>query len=181
MDMPLNFHIGASDESGTWYGSAPWPSMEPDQKLAIGTIMLCFHNVKLLSNIIYSGMLERFPKLKLVSVESGIGWIPFVLESMDYQLTQMHASAFKHLTMKPSEYFRRQVYGCFWFERLDAPYMIERIGEDNVMFETDFPHPTSLYPDPLKYVGDAFESVVPRVRSKVLGGNAARVYNLPLE
>src|SRR5690606_3602890 len=129
---------------------------------------------------IYSGLLERFPKLKVVSVESGIGWMPFVLEAMDYQVTQMRPSAFQHLKMKPSDYFRRQIYGCFWFERDDVVHTIEKIGVDNVMFETDFPHPTSLYPDPMKFVGDAFAPLAPDVRRKVVGGNAARVYNLPL-
>jgi predicted TIM-barrel fold metal-dependent hydrolase len=113
-------------------------------------------------------------------VESGIGWMPFALEALDYQVTQMRASSFKHLKMKPSDYFRRQIYGCFWFERQDAPYMIQRVGEDNVMFETDFPHPTCLYPDPMKYVGDAFAGLDQRVREKVMFRNAAKLYHIPL-
>ncbi len=61
-------------------------------------------------------MLERFPTVKFVSVESGIGWIPFFLESLDYQLDESAPSVVDQLSLLPSEYFRRQVYGCFWFE-----------------------------------------------------------------
>jgi predicted TIM-barrel fold metal-dependent hydrolase len=179
LDLPLNFHIGASDESGAFYNNSAWPSMNLDQKVAITSMMLCFKNAQLLANIIYSGMLDRFPRLKIVSVESGIGWIPFALENLDYQVTEMRSESSK-LQMKPSEYFRRQMYGCFWFERQDAPYMIDRVGEDNVLLETDFPHPTSLYPDPKAYVAQSLASLDPAVCAKVVGGNAARVYNLPL-
>jgi predicted TIM-barrel fold metal-dependent hydrolase len=85
------------------------------------------------------------------------------------------------MTMKPSEYFRRQIYACFWFERNDMVHMIDKVGEDNVMFETDFPHPTCLYPDPAKYIGDAFSKLPEKTRAKVLGGNAAKLYNIPLQ
>ena len=51
---------------------------------------------------------------------------------------------------------------------------------DDVMFETDFPHPTCLYPDPMKYVGDTFASLDPKVRAKVMSGNAAKLYNIPV-
>jgi predicted TIM-barrel fold metal-dependent hydrolase len=180
LNMPVNFHIGASDESGTWFQIGTWPSGDEDRKLALGSVLMFLGNARVIGNILYSGILERFPKLKFVSVESGIGWMPFALEALDYQVTQMRPESFKHLKMKPSEYFRRQIYGCFWFERKDAPYMIERVGVDNVMFETDFPHPTCLYPDPMKYVGDTFASLDPKVREKVMFRNAAKLYNIPL-
>jgi predicted TIM-barrel fold metal-dependent hydrolase len=180
LDMPVNFHIGASDEDGAFYNSSAWPSMNMDQKLSITGLMMCFGNARVLSNMIYSGMFDRHPKLKVVSVESGIGWIPFVLEALDYQVTQMQPESFRHLKLKPSEYFRRQMYGCFWFEKLDAVHSIKVVGEDNVMLETDFPHPTSLYPDPLEHVAKSLSGLDEPAMAKVVGGNAARVYNLPL-
>ena len=66
-------------------------------------------------------MLERFPTLKFVSVESGIGWMPFFLEALDYQVCETAPGAIDELSMPPSEYFRRQMYGCFWFERAGSP------------------------------------------------------------
>ena len=93
----------------------------------------------MLSNLIFSGVLERFPKLKFASVESGVGWIPFLLEALDYQLEEEVPGASEILSMTPSEYFRRQIYGCFWFERKGLGAAINALGPDNLMFESDFP------------------------------------------
>ena len=82
--------------------------------------------------------------------------------------------------MKPSEYFRRQVYSCFWFEHSDLARVIESVGVDNVMFETDFPHPTCLYPDSMTLAAKGLEELEPGVRRKVLSANAANVYRIPL-
>ncbi len=180
LGLPINFHIGASDESMTWFGSSPWPSFSDEKKLALGSAMMYFSNARVIANILYSGILERYPQLKFVSVESGIGWIPFLLEGLDYQLRETAPSALKHMKMMPSEYFRRQIYGCFWFEREDLPEVIRRVGEDNVMFETDYPHPTCLYPNPIAYGANALARMSPEAARKIMGGNAARVYNITL-
>jgi len=180
LNLPINFHIGASDESTSWFTTMPWPSQTPDQKLALGSVMIFVNNAGVLSNIIFSGVLERFPKLKFASVESGVGWIPFVLEALDYQLEQEVPGASEILSMKPSEYFRRQIYACFWFERKGLGPAIEALGEDNLMFESDFPHPTCLYPEPVDYLTEALGGLKADVRRKVMSTNAAGVYSLPL-
>jgi predicted TIM-barrel fold metal-dependent hydrolase len=179
LGLPINFHIGASDSSADWFGESPLPSFSPDLKLAMGSAMIYLSNAKIIGNLIYSGLLEKFPKLKFVSVESGIGWVPFVLEALDYQLIETAPGAMSYLTMKPSEYFKRQIYACFWFERRGLPHMIEALGVDNVMFETDFPHATCLYPNPLKSAAEALEGTSEDFRRKVIGGNAVKLYNLP--
>jgi predicted TIM-barrel fold metal-dependent hydrolase len=179
--MPVNFHIGASDSSTTWLGDSPYPSMNVKEKLAVGSTMMFISNAKVLSNLIVSGLLERFPKLKFVSVESGIGWIPFILEALDYQLHESGAWRDGKLSMTPIEYFRRQVFACFWFERQDFAYNARRLGIDNILFETDFPHPTCLYPDPLQSAHAALRDLNEVERRKVLSLNAARCYNIPLE
>ena len=180
LDLPVNFHIGASESSIGWFGSSPWPSQGDDQKLAVGSAMMYLTNARVFANLIFSGVLERFPELSVVSVESGIGWIPFVLESLDHQLVETAPSSMHELTMKPSEYFHRQVYACFWFERHGPAELIDAIGVDNVLFETDFPHPTCLYPDSLTHAMDALAGVDPVVKRKVLQDNAARLYNITL-
>jgi predicted TIM-barrel fold metal-dependent hydrolase len=80
--------------------------------------------------------------------------------------------------MAPSEYFRRQIYATTWFERRDITSMVRAVGADNLLFETDFPHPTCLYPDPLA-TADANLAVLPAEdRRKILGDNAAALYRL---
>jgi predicted TIM-barrel fold metal-dependent hydrolase len=178
--LSVNFHIGASQSSMTWFGDSPWPSLDDERKLALGSAMMYLSNARVIGNIIYSGVLERFPDLKIVSVESGIGWIPFFLEALDYQRNESMTHAFEYLTMQPSDYFRRQVYGCFWFESASIPLVIDSIGVDNIMFETDYPHPTCLYPDPLERVAKALEGISPDSQRKLLQDNAAKLYRIPL-
>ena len=178
--LPVHFHIGASQTTLAWYGSSPWPSHGDDQKLAIGSAMMYITNARVLANVIYSGMLERHPRLKVVSVESGIGWIPFVLEALDHQANETAAGTMDYLSMPPSAYFRRQIYACYWFERQDVAHTFEVLGTDNILFETDFPHPTCLYPDSLAYAAEGLAGVSPEVQRKVLQDNAAALYRIPL-
>ncbi|GAA2311492.1 amidohydrolase family protein [Streptomyces violaceusniger] len=178
LDLSVNFHIGASVSQTSYAGNSPWPSLDWDTKIAMGSTMLYIYNARVISNIIYSGLLDRHPHLKIVSVESGVGWIPFILDALDYQAVENNVD---HLSMKPSDYFRRNIYACFWFES-QGNFLndISRLGIDNCMFETDFPHPTCLYPQPLNGIAKALgENNVPwEDRVKLLSGNAAKVYNI---
>jgi uncharacterized protein len=174
--LPVSFHIGASDESMSWHGAGAWPHLHEDQRLAYGSLMLFVGNLRVLANIMLSGFLDRYPTLKIVSVESGAGWVPFMLEALDYESIEC-ALTFK---TPPREIFRRQIYACTWFERKDIVHTIRRIGVENVMFETDFPHPTCLYPDDLDYMVDAIEEMTPKERQSMFGGTAERIYNMDL-
>ncbi len=82
--------------------------------------------------------------------------------------------------MAPSEYFRRQIHSCFWFERTGLAEAIESVGVDHLMFETDFPHPTCIYPDGLEYAAAALADVEPDATAMIMGLNAARLYDIPL-
>jgi predicted TIM-barrel fold metal-dependent hydrolase len=174
----VHFHIGASQTSLAWYGTSPWPSMGDDQKLAIGAAMMYLTNARVLANVIYSGLLERHPSLSMVSVESGIGWIPFVLESLDHQLNETAPGTMDYLSMMPSEYFRRQMYACFWFEERDVATTLERVGVDNVLFETDFPHTTCLFGNIQETIASGLGHVDASVRRKILWENAAALYRI---
>ena len=174
----VNFHIGASESSMNWYGTSPWPGLDGERKLAIGSAMMYLSNARVLANLIFSGVLERFPTVKFVSVESGIGWIPFFLESLDYQIYESSPSAVKALSLSPSEYFKRQVYGCFWFEQRQVKPVIEALGASQILFETDYPHPTCLYPDPVASAERALEGVTDDVKRRVMQDNAAELYRV---
>jgi len=179
LGLPVHFHIGASLTAMTFFDNYPWPSHDDDTKLAIGGTLLFVGNGRVVVNIICSGMLERYPKLKIVSVESGAGWVPFILEALDYEMAE-NAPKLRNetLSMSPSEYFKRQIYATMWFERTDLPSLVKAVGEDNILFETDFPHPTCLYPDPLTSANENMRELSPEVRNKILGGNAKALYHL---
>jgi predicted TIM-barrel fold metal-dependent hydrolase len=115
-----------------------------------------------------------------VSVESGVGWIPFILEALDYEMAENAPQELSQLDKMPSEYFRTNLYATFWFEnnRNKLPDLIEAVGEDRILFETDFPHPTCLYPNPLASVEAKMETLSPEARRKIFGENARQLYRL---
>ena len=177
LDLPINFHIGASDSNMNWGYERAWASNTLNAKYIVTSTMLFLANAATMANLVLSGLLDRFPKLKFVSVESGLGWVPFFAEALDYQFAE--AGGDDRLGKRPSDYLRSNIYTSFWFERGNLVRDIQRVGIDNVMFETDFPHPTCLYP--IDDMTKAFEGLGEADIRKVLSGNAARVYNLPFK
>jgi len=180
LGMVVNFHIGASETSFNMFGRAAWDSNGMRRRLALGSAALFVENSRVTSNMIYSGIFDRCTDLKIVSVESGIGWIPFVLESLDYEWEETGAQQEVALQKKPSEYFRDHFWGCFWFEKVAPTHLIDVIGEDNVLFETDFPHPTCLYPHVQEYIAEISADWSAERKRKILQDNAAALYDIAL-
>jgi predicted TIM-barrel fold metal-dependent hydrolase len=180
LEMPVHFHIAGSLTAMNFYGQYYWASQHEDLKPAIGGAMLFINNAKVVINTIYSGLFDRHPNLKMVSVESGVGWIPFMMDAMDYELSENAPEHAKQLQRKPSEYFATNWYATFWFEQNQGhlQQLIDLVGEDRVLFETDYPHPTCLYPDPLQTVADKMSKLRPETRRKIMGENAAGLYKL---
>ena len=178
LKMPVNFHIGASEGDINWSGSVPYDTWPGDVKISLGGAAIFLGQLRWMVNLLVSDVPERFPKLKFVSVESGVGWIPFLLDALDYQCGETAPEHLAHLSMKPSEYFRRQFYGCFWFESKTLAPAISHIGPDRIMFETDIPHPTCLYPHSVERVREAIKELEPVVQKKILQDNAAELYDI---
>jgi uncharacterized protein len=177
--LPINFHIGASEQSDNWLVQQGWPSLDSEMKGGLGGAMLFLDNGRVMMNVILSGLLDRYPKLRFVSVESGIGWIPFILEAVDYQFAELNTRT--RLERKPSEYFATNFSACFWFECRNVVELIRMVGVDNVMFETDFPHPTCLHPRPIDRLAVPLARLDAESRRKVVSGNAAGLYNIPID
>lgn len=180
LQMPVHFHIGSSNTAMDFFGQYFWPSQHEFVKPAIGGSMLFIGNARVLINTVYAGIFDRFPKLRMVSVESGVGWIPFMLETMDYELSENAPEQMAKLKRKPSEYFKDHWHATFWFEKANGNLqaLMDTVGEDNVLFSTDFPHPTCLYPAPLNEVADKMSTLRDSTRRKILGENGAKLYRL---
>ncbi len=178
--MPVNFHIGSSKGNLDYYGKAPWPSFGPERRLAVGSANLFMGNARIVGNMIYSGVPERFPDVKFVSVESGVGWLPFFLEVLDHQMHETAPNELAELSMVPSDYFRRQFYGCFWFERSTVRPTLEYVGAQSLMFETDFPHPTCLYPRDDHDLVKALEGIPHHDVERIMSLNAAELYRIDI-
>lgn len=185
MKIPLNFHIGSGDLE---LGQVMDPSVPPHAQYASMGVLFFMSNASALTQIICGGLCQRFPELNFVSVESGVSWLPFALASLDWQwkncgVPKEHGDRYDLL---PSEYFKRQIYGAFWFENNDlVKFAIDQLGADNILYETDFPHPTSMSPGPATtaqapadYVADVFKDIPEDAVAKILHDNAARLYGL---
>jgi predicted TIM-barrel fold metal-dependent hydrolase len=180
LQLPVHFHIGASVTGMNFYGKYFWESHPDNVKLAIGGTLLFIGNSRVVTNTILSRVFDRHPDLKMVSVESGIGWIPFILETLDYEMAENAPRELAKMSKPPSEYFKSNIYATFWFEnhRNKLPDLIEAVGEDNILFETDFPHPTCMYPNPLETVEQKMMTLSETARNKILGENARALYRL---
>ena len=121
---------------------------------------------------------DKYPNLKVVSTESGVGWIPYMLEAMEYQFDEMMPNEAKSLEKRPSEYFRDNMYACFWFESKSLAHALELLGDRNTLFETDFPHPTCYYPNSRERVAEALANVPDESRRRILQDNAAELYKV---
>ena len=164
----------------TFFGKYPWESHAENTKLAIGGTLLFIGNARVVTNLILSGMFDRYPDLQMVSVESGVGWIPFILEALDYEMAENAPQELAQMERMPSEYFRTNLYATFWFEnnRNKLPDLIEAVGEDRILFETDFPHPTCLYPNPLQTVEAKMETLTPESGARSSARTPRQLYRL---
>jgi predicted TIM-barrel fold metal-dependent hydrolase len=81
-------------------------------------------------------------------------------------------------TLLPSEYFKRQVYGCYFYEEHAPQNLLSAIGEDNVLFETDYPHPVCLFGNVREKIDAGLRGQPERVRNKLLWDNAAKLYKV---
>jgi uncharacterized protein len=182
LDMSINFHVGVGNTSEEIEQAMNREDYDPASNAARSS-MTFIGNARNIGLLLTSGICDRFPDLNFVFVESGFGYIPFLLDSLDWQWLNSGGRERYPARLLPSEYFRRQAYSMFWFEK-DTLELLPKY-EDNVMFETDFPHPTSLHPGPASYspppaevIRRDTEIVGEAVMRKVLHDNAARVYHL---
>jgi predicted TIM-barrel fold metal-dependent hydrolase len=166
--LPISFHIGA----GTTQVRVAPMSWELAAFSAVGPMQLD----EPLAMMIYSGVLERHPKLRLVLAESGIGWLPYFVHRMD-------AAAEKHvpkaqdyrLKAKPSEIFRAQVFATFEEEPL-GPELLPLLGPENFMWASDYPHPDSTFPHSREAIAHAFHGLEPSFVERVTATNCKRLY-----
>jgi predicted TIM-barrel fold metal-dependent hydrolase len=171
----LNFHLNSAVDPNT----LTWEGFQFEQTLSVVATMFSIGNAATLGNWMVSGRLDQFPKLKIGLIESGMGWVPFAVEALEHQFNEMLPRFSKTLQRRPWEYFHDQFMCSFWFEKVGPKLLLETIGFDNVMFETDFPHPTSLYPGVQEHLKDVFAGYDKATAKKVLQDNPVRFYNLP--
>ncbi len=133
------------------------------------------HMSHMLMQLLYSGALERYPNLKVVIGEAGLGWIPYVLQHMDLEWEDQFKDL--ELKMKPSDYWRRQCYATYQTDPIGIK-LLDDLGEDNVMWGNDFPHPDGIWPDSRDFISRELGHLPSATRRKLICNNAAKLYGL---
>ena len=172
----MNFHLNAALDAD----SAIWDNLGFDQRLPIHAMLHHMGTCATMANFMVSGLLDKYPRLKVGLIESGAGWAPFVLEALTHQLEEFRTAENRGLELRPKEYFRRHFWVTFWFESYAPRRMLDEIGVDRLLFETDFPHPTSLYPGVQDKLVETLGGYDYQTRKRILERNAAELYKLPI-
>jgi predicted TIM-barrel fold metal-dependent hydrolase len=163
-------HIGSSSRM---------PSTSSDAPPAVGATLSFNNAMGSLADFLFSGVLVRFPDLKLAYSEGQIGWIPYILERADdvWEQHRAWAGVGDIVPDPPSSYYYRQVFGCFFRDQhgIDS---LDAVGVDNITFETDYPHSDSTWPDTKKIALDMMGHLPDDVVYKIVRGNAIRMLGL---
>ena len=170
-DTVVCIHIGSSSR---------FPTSAPDAPPAVTVSLTNLNSQMALADWLMSGVMARFPRLKLALSESQIGWMPFLLERMDRIFHRNTATdrLDPSITQPPSSYVPGRVYGCFFADDFGVRVR-DYIGVDQITFETDYPHNDSTFPNSRAYAQKALEGLSEEEIYKIIRGNAIEMLGLP--
>ena len=169
----INMHIGSS---------STMPATSPDAPAAVQATLSFNQGMASMADWIFSGILPRYPDLKLAYSEAQMGWIPYALERARSVWKEFRGWAFDPaiVTEEPEFYFRRQIYACFFRDDFGLKNITD-IGVDNIVFETDYPHSDSTWPETEQFIRDMATELDDETLYKIIRGNAIKMLHLDLD
>ncbi len=173
--LSISFHIGGDT---TWSTGQAFKAPQGSGSMATRTATVPSRVDEVLCTLIHAGILKRHPKFKAVLAESGIGWIPYMLERVDRKYEERHASNRDDavdLDMQPSDYYRRQMFATFQEDPFGIQ-LIDYLGRHTVMWASDYPHADSVWPRSHETVEAAFKGVDPKITRMAVRENALGLY-----
>jgi predicted TIM-barrel fold metal-dependent hydrolase len=172
-ETTINMHIGSSSRM---------PATSPDAPTAVAASLSFNNAMASMSDWLFSGNLVTYPSLKLAYSEGQIGWIPYILERVDDVWSEHRAwGGVKDLIPEPpSSYYYRNMFGCFFRDQhgIDS---LDKVGVDNITFETDYPHTDSTWPNTKEVATELMLGVADEDVYKIMRGNAIRMLALDLD
>ncbi len=170
LNMPLSLHIltGRKGTGIDFFGNL---------MLAASTL---HHEIeRSLAVLVLGGVLERFPNLKIVSAENDVAWIPYFMWRMDMVYSRIRFAQQDPVTLslKPSEYIKRQVYATFINEPIFTR-TLDIYGPDNAMWSSDYPHTAATWPRSQEFIDKTFNGLPQTDRRKIVHDTAARLYGI---
>jgi predicted TIM-barrel fold metal-dependent hydrolase len=175
LNIAVHWHSGA----GVSLEFERWKGFTNQEAGASGRASGFITPAEYIPNALFSGVLDRYPKLKFLTAESGLGWVNYILEGCDHEW-ERHKLWAEGLKTRPSELFRRQMYVDFWYEAAGIELRHD-IGLKNIVWESDFPHPTATYPDSWKYVDWTLSGVPKDEKDQILWKNAVELYGFKVD
>jgi predicted TIM-barrel fold metal-dependent hydrolase len=166
LGMPVTIHLGGRAVRFT----------EPKFFLS-DLLMSKFGMGEPIAIMIYGGVFQRFPDLKLVSVESGVGWFAFAANYMDETWHKQRHWVKSVLEHAPSYFWERNIYGSFIHDRAGI-LMRSLPGAGNIMWSSDYPHSETTFPHSLAKIDELFEGVPEDEKNMIIGGRAKALFNL---
>ena len=169
----INMHIGSSSKM---------PSTSTDAPAAVGSTLTFGNAMSSMADWLFSGWLDRLPTLKLAYSEGQIGWIPYILERADnvWEENRAWGGFGDKVPEPPSTYYYRQIYGCF-FDDVYGLDNLEKVGVNNICFETDYPHSDSTWPHSKETAEKLMGHLPEDVIYKLMRGNAIEMLGLDFD
>jgi predicted TIM-barrel fold metal-dependent hydrolase len=163
-------HIGSSSKM---------PAASPDAPAAVNATLSFNNSFASLTDFLFSGVFIKFANLKVAYSEGQIGWVPYLLERADDVWMQHRAwgGVKDKIPNPPSTYYYDHVYCCFFRDR-HGLISLDVVGEDNITFETDYPHTDSSWPDTKEIAEAMFAGLTDEQIYKAVRGNAIRMLGL---
>jgi len=177
--MPLSLHVITGKKPPKSEEERKKIRVARDQSFVRGYMNLIHEVQRSLTDIIFGGVMMRFPKIKIVSAENDTGWIAHYMYRMDHAFDKFGALMEQPLDMKPSEYVRRNLWATFQDDPI-GPMLFKFFGDSNFMWASDFPHTDSTWPNSLKVIEQDFQGVPADVTRKIICDNAAKLYQIDL-
>ncbi len=174
-DVPACLHVvvrfnGSAAPFGSWQESGPGPIFSFGLG---GTGQL----IPAMASLVVDGLYDRFPKLKVVSVEAGCGYAAYLMDRLDEKTKIFNSIIPTRLALKPSEYIQRNCYFVAEPEENTIGAMLELVGEDRILWGSDYPHIDSML-DAADLIRRSVSDLRPEQQDAVLGENARVVFNI---
>ena len=163
-------------------GTGGFPMLAPDAPPAVPNVMASFNAGYTLTDLLFSGVFARLPQLKVCLAESQLGWIPYVLSRADFVLEEMSGEGFtgidkEFMPEKPSAYFARNVWVTFFRDPVGLE-LLDRLGADRVLYETDYPHTDCAWPDCQTVAEEYTSALSADDAARVVAGNARELFRV---
>jgi predicted TIM-barrel fold metal-dependent hydrolase len=173
-EMVVSLHIGTGG----------FPMLAKDAPAAIPNVMASFNAGYTVTDLLFSGVFERFPGLKTCLAESQLGWVPYVLSRADFVYEEMSGEGFTGIDRAamphpPSWYFARNVWVAFFRDPVGLE-LLDRLGTSQVLYETDYPHTDTMWPTCREAAAEMTSHLDPAVAADIVANNAAKLFRIEL-